>query len=164
MTGVQTCALPISTLAALAALLWLQIADGVVREIAFAVMVIGGVSTLLVNGNPANGLSGGGASYTFNVAQPAAGTLNITWATNHSIIDTAAPPNSFVGTGTNAAWSFTLDTRVVLVQSNSNWRLFKGLAEASAPASAWRQPGFDDSSWSNSPAPFFFGEIGRAHV
>ena len=115
-------------------------------------------SNLLVNGNPANGLSGSGANYTFNVAQPAAGTLNITWATNHSIIDTAAPPNSFVGTGTNAAWSFTLDTRVVLVQSNSNWRLFKGLAEASAPASAWRQPGFDDSSWSNSPAPFFFGD------
>ena len=41
-----------TTLAALAALLWLQIADGVVREIAFAVMVIGGVSTLLFNGNP----------------------------------------------------------------------------------------------------------------
>lgn len=41
-----------TTLAALAALFWLSAADGVLREIAFATMVIGGVSTLLFNGNP----------------------------------------------------------------------------------------------------------------
>ena len=41
-----------TTLAALAALLWLAVADGVLREAAFATMLIGGVSTLLFNGNP----------------------------------------------------------------------------------------------------------------
>jgi putative peptide zinc metalloprotease protein len=41
-----------AALAALALALWLVAADGVVREAAFAVMLIGGVSTLLFNGNP----------------------------------------------------------------------------------------------------------------
>ncbi len=41
-----------TTLAALATLLWLTAADGVMRETAFAVMLTGGVSTLLFNGNP----------------------------------------------------------------------------------------------------------------
>ncbi len=38
-------------LAALALLVWVAVADGVVRDTAFAVMLIGGVSTLLFNGN-----------------------------------------------------------------------------------------------------------------
>jgi putative peptide zinc metalloprotease protein len=41
-----------TTLAALAALLWLNVSDGMLREAAFATMLIGGVSTLLFNGNP----------------------------------------------------------------------------------------------------------------
>ncbi len=41
-----------TTLAALAAWLWLTVSDGVLRDIAFATMVVGGVSTLLFNGNP----------------------------------------------------------------------------------------------------------------
>jgi putative peptide zinc metalloprotease protein len=39
-------------LAALALLVWLNVEDGLVREMAFVVMVIGGVSTVLFNGNP----------------------------------------------------------------------------------------------------------------
>jgi putative peptide zinc metalloprotease protein len=39
-------------LAALGALVWLNVEDGLVREIAFVTMVIGGVSTVLFNGNP----------------------------------------------------------------------------------------------------------------
>jgi putative peptide zinc metalloprotease protein len=41
-----------AALAALALAVWTTVADGVVREAAFAVMLIGGVSTLLFNGNP----------------------------------------------------------------------------------------------------------------
>lgn len=41
-----------TALAAGAAAVWLTAADGLVREAAFAVMLIGGVSTVLVNGNP----------------------------------------------------------------------------------------------------------------
>jgi len=39
-------------LAALAAIFWVNAEPGVAREIAFSVMLIGGVSTLLFNGNP----------------------------------------------------------------------------------------------------------------
>ncbi|MFK7893105.1 MAG: site-2 protease family protein [Granulosicoccus sp.] len=39
-------------LACLALLIWLMVPDGTVREIAYAVIVIGGVSTVLFNGNP----------------------------------------------------------------------------------------------------------------
>ncbi len=39
-------------LAALALFVWLNVEDGLVREMCFVVMVIGGVSTVLFNGNP----------------------------------------------------------------------------------------------------------------
>jgi putative peptide zinc metalloprotease protein len=39
-------------LAALALFLWVSVEDGLVRDMAFVVMVIGGVSTVLFNGNP----------------------------------------------------------------------------------------------------------------
>ena len=38
--------------AALATFVWLNVEDGFVRDIAFVLMVIGGVSTVLFNGNP----------------------------------------------------------------------------------------------------------------
>ena len=113
---------------------------------------------LLVNGAPALDLAGSGTNYTFEVAPPAPGTVNITWATNHGIFDRAESPNAFIGSSANAIWSFTVDPRVVLVQSNATWNFLKGFAEASIPMDAWRQPGFDDSGWSNSPAPFFYGD------
>ncbi|HXJ76948.1 MAG TPA: Ig-like domain-containing protein, partial [Candidatus Dormibacteraeota bacterium] len=113
---------------------------------------------LLINGTPALALAGSGTNYTFDVAPPAAGTVTITWATNHGIFDQAETPNAFVGSSANATWSFVLDTRVVLVQSNSIWNFVKGFVEASTPSDAWRQPGFDDSGWSNSAAPFFYGD------
>lgn len=39
-------------LASLALFAWVSLADGLARELAFAIMLIGGVSTLLFNGNP----------------------------------------------------------------------------------------------------------------
>jgi len=39
-------------LAAVAMFAWLQLDDGLPRELAFAIMLIGGISTLLFNGNP----------------------------------------------------------------------------------------------------------------
>jgi hypothetical protein len=111
---------------------------------------------LLVNGTPAFGLSGGGSNYTFNFSQPNSGTVAFSWAGGHGITDLATSPNAFNGAA--AGWNLLLDNRTILVQSNSPWLFIKGLAEASAPISAWRQPGFDDSSWSNSFSPFFFGD------
>ncbi|HEY0550222.1 MAG TPA: Ig-like domain-containing protein, partial [Verrucomicrobiae bacterium] len=74
------------------------------------------------------------------------------------IFDIADLPNSFVRTAASNIWSFTLDSRTTFVASNSTWRFIKGLAEASDPTNAWRQIGFDDSSWSNAAAPFFYGD------
>ena len=39
-------------LAALAAFIWLHVQDGTVRDIAFVIMLVGGMSTVLFNGNP----------------------------------------------------------------------------------------------------------------
>jgi len=113
---------------------------------------------LLLNGVPALNVSGGGASYTFNVVQPSAGTNTVTWSTNNGIFDLAATPNAFNRSNTANNWSFILDTRVALVQSNSMWLFIKGTNEASEPRSAWRQPEYEDSGWSNAPAPLFYGE------
>ncbi|MBN1676554.1 MAG: fibronectin type III domain-containing protein [Kiritimatiellae bacterium] len=38
------------------------------------------------------------------------------------------------------------------------WAYRKGTAEASAPASAWRRPDFDDSAWNTGNAPFGYGD------
>ena len=116
---------------------------------------------LLVNGTPALAMTGGGVNYTFTVPTPSSsGTslVSVTWTTNNGIFDLAAAPNAFVGTLTNNTWRFTYDPRVTLMQSNSVWRFVKGFGEASEPMNAWRAPAFDDSGWSNSPAPFFFGD------
>ncbi|HEY0457193.1 MAG TPA: lamin tail domain-containing protein, partial [Verrucomicrobiae bacterium] len=41
--------------------------------------------------------------------------------------------------------------------SNSVWKYFKGTTEASTPdATAWRNLGFDDSTWLTGAAPFFY--------
>jgi hypothetical protein len=64
-------------------------------------------SDLLINGTPASGVSGSGASYTFSFAPPNATLINITWAANHGIRDLAAVPNSFDGTALGATWSYT---------------------------------------------------------
>lgn len=45
-------------LAALAGLLWINVEDGLVRDLAFTVMAVGGVSTALFNGNPLMRLDG----------------------------------------------------------------------------------------------------------
>jgi hypothetical protein len=113
---------------------------------------------LLVSGTPAIGLGGGGSNYVFDFAQPPSGPVPITWAAGHGIADRAASPNAFNATGAGATWSYTLDLRTILVASNAPWMFLKGWAEASTPVDAWRQAGFDDSSWSNAFAPFFYGD------
>lgn len=108
----------------------------------------------LVNGSPAFAVNGSGAAYTFSFSQPPSGLVNVTWAAGNGIVDLAAVPNAFPSTN----WNYTLDARVALLQSNAVWRFLKGQAEASVPITAWRQPAFDDSAWTSSAAPFFFGD------
>src|SRR5690349_2212077 len=42
----------------------------------------------------------------------------------------------------------------------SSWRFFVGTREASDPTDAWRALDFDDSRWTNAPAPFGIGKTG----
>src|SRR6185436_10669318 len=76
----------------------------------------------------------------------------------HGITDRASPPNAFNANGAGATWSYLLDNKTILVNSNSTWMYFKGLSEASTPPDAWRALAFDDSSWASSAMPFSYGD------
>ena len=121
-------------------------------------------SDLLINNSPAISIKGGGTTFTFGFPQPAPGTINISWSPNHGITDLASPPNPFNHLAAGASWSYLLDPRYVLVESNTVWRFRKGTNEASIPMNAWRFLDFDDSGWSNAPAPFFFGDTGYTNA
>ena len=41
---------------------------------------------------------------------------------------------------------------------NSQWSYHKGQSEASNPVAAWRQPGFNDSSWATGPTPIGYND------
>lgn len=61
-------------------------------QVVFSERVTGvNASDLLVNGVPAIAVAGSGSNYTFTVAQPAYGAVNITWATTHGIMDIGWP-------------------------------------------------------------------------
>jgi hypothetical protein len=48
------------------------------------------------------------ATYSFGFAQPAYGTVQITWDSSHGIVDQALPPNPFNATGPGAIWQYNL--------------------------------------------------------
>jgi len=46
---------------------------------------------------------------------------------------------------------------LLFATTNATWKMFKGRSEASFPDSTlWRQPLFDDSAWTNAPAPIYY--------
>ena len=53
---------------------------------------------------------------------------------------------------------------VALVRVGDSWQYFKGTTEASTPATAWRQLGFDDSSWLTGPSGLGYASYGAATV
>ncbi|MGC8743043.1 MAG: lamin tail domain-containing protein [Verrucomicrobiia bacterium] len=65
-------------------------------------------SDLLINGVPATSVSGQANSYTFTFAQPAYGNVNITWSTNHGIVDYDTPPRLFDATSPSANFQYAL--------------------------------------------------------
>jgi len=62
----------------------------------------------LINGFPADSVSGSGRNYTFNFVQPLYGTIFITWAGPHGITDLATPANAFNATSGGATWQYNL--------------------------------------------------------
>ena len=62
-------------------------------------------------------------------------------------------------TSGNSAYAPTADARTPDgVQAQAAWRYRKGTAEVSAPGSAWRRAGFDDSAWAQGAGPFGYGD------
>ena len=53
---------------------------------------------------------------------------------------------------------------LTIIPTGSNWKYFKGLSEASTPATAWRSRTFDDSEWATGAGPIGFGETSIATV
>jgi len=49
---------------------------------------------------------------------------------------------------------------VALVRMSEPWRFFRGTNEPSAPADAWRQVGFDDSTWASGRSGFSYNTAG----
>lgn len=73
-------------------------------EVTFSEPVSGvNAADLRINGVAATGVSGSNATYTFTCALPNATSVNVTWASNHGIVDRAAPPNAFNA----SSWSYT---------------------------------------------------------
>jgi len=62
----------------------------------------------LINGVPAEGVSGDGASYTFSFSQPAFGPVDISWGTLHTIFDLDSPPNRFDPSTPGSSWAYQL--------------------------------------------------------
>ncbi len=60
-------------------------------------------------------------------------------------------------TGVLLAIQAGAQTSQVLISTNADWRYFKGTSEASTPTNAWREVGFDDSTWATAVAPFHYG-------
>lgn len=42
----------------------------------------------------------------------------------------------------------------------ATWKLFRGQSEASSPAGAWREAGFNDGGWEDAPAPVYYSTAG----
>src|SRR5678816_1653946 len=55
-----------------------------------------------------------------------------------------------------------LADEVALVRVGETWRYLKGTNAASAPVTAWRQTGFDDSSWLSGQSGFDYSSYGAA--
>lgn len=81
-------------------------------EVWFSELVQGvDAEDLLVNGIPADMLSGSGSGpYVFHFAEPNAGVVHLNWAAQSGIVDMASTPNNFAG----GEWTVTLDPSLVL--------------------------------------------------
>ncbi|MBM3848263.1 MAG: hypothetical protein FJ405_18500, partial [Verrucomicrobia bacterium] len=66
---------------------------------------------LLINGQPAADVVGGNDTYTFRFPEPPPGTVVITWANSHGIIDVAVPANNFNSATAGNTWQYTLQDR-----------------------------------------------------
>ena len=61
---------------------------------------------LMINNYPAVSIENKGNTFTFNLEEPASGTVNVWWTPGHGIGDQASPPNNFAPD--TRTWSYEL--------------------------------------------------------
>ncbi|MCX8155485.1 MAG: Ig-like domain-containing protein, partial [Verrucomicrobiae bacterium] len=77
--------------------------------ITFSKPVVGvDAADLLVNGQPATGVSGSNNIYTFTFPQPAYGSVLVNWAAGNGIRDLSTPPLYFDGSSSSARFIYNL--------------------------------------------------------
>lgn len=78
--------------------------------------------------------------------------------------DNPAEPESWTASalpgGTPGAANFSSSgtTETDLIPAGAQWRYRKGTGELSTPPGAWKEPGFDDSSWLTGPVGIGYGD------
>jgi hypothetical protein len=100
-------------------------------------------SDLLVNGVPATAVTGDTAGpYSFTFTQPAAGSVNFSWAAGHGIADSAG--NGFAGTGWSATLTASAGTVVIteFLARNGGTAVMAG-----SDTDGTRDENWDLSSW-----------------
>jgi hypothetical protein len=107
-------------------------------EVTFSEEVTGvEAADLLINNQPATSVTRPpGGPYIFTFPEPAAGAVNIRWATGHGITDQAAAPNAFAG----GSWSYVLDPSagvgdLVITEFNASNQ--NGLLDEDGDAQDW---------------------------
>ena len=77
--------------------------------VTFSEPVIGiDAADFLIDGFPADSMTGSGTNFTFYFGQPPYGSVQIGWRAVHGITDLAAPGNAFDQTAASANWFYTL--------------------------------------------------------
>jgi hypothetical protein len=62
--------------------------------------------------------------------------------------------------GLSMACGLPLRAADFFAPSDATWKLRTGSSEASEPAGAWRETSFNDSTWSDAPAPVYYSTSG----
>jgi hypothetical protein len=78
-------------------------------SVTFGEPVVGvNASDLRINDTPATTVAGAGTDYTFSFPQPAFGDVQVIWALDANIFDTAVPPNPFNRSDPNVSFYYEL--------------------------------------------------------
>lgn len=78
-------------------------------SVTFSEAVVGvNASDLRINDTPATAVAGSGSIYTFSFPQPAFGDVQVIWALDANIFDTAVPPNPFNRSDPNVSFYYEL--------------------------------------------------------
>jgi hypothetical protein len=88
-------------------------------SVTFSETVVGVTAgDLRINDTPATSVTGSGADYTFSFPQPLFGDVQVIWALDANIFDTAVPPNAFNRSDPSASFYYELiDPTVPFVAS-----------------------------------------------